>query len=925
MKLVKRSMLSMATILLIASSVFAQGFQIGTISGVVTDETGGVLPGVTVEVVSPDRGLTRNSVTGAEGRYRFPSLPLGRYNVTANLQGFQPATVRSILVEQDKTTDVPLTLRLSAESVEITVTGEAPVVDRTNVSVNTRVSTEEFEKAPVGRGYQALLALAPGVIDQPGNPSGGNPQVHGSTNDSNLYLFDGVDTTDTTTGTFGANSNFEAIQEVAIYTSGVSAEYGRATGAIMNVITKSGTNEFEGSLKAIATNDKWNEQNKTSHPINGTSFARTKNDVDNIRYSATLGGPFWRDRVWFFGAYETFESSGAPLQTTVTNEEYIANTEITLENYRLTAQLTPSINVWGKYASDPFTGIIRDYWGASPELFSLTSQNQGGDNMAVQATALFGGSWLAEAMWAESGGTIDVVPYRISPLHGGAPHYSYADGKYYNGATFDGYVDRPREQMLGAVSYFATLFGQSHNFKGGFDWQEQKSSNLFAFPTGVLYGDESFDPFTRTFVPFERYDYEVGPSTSTGEILAVYLRDKFDIGSRMYADVGFRYEDQSGKNDTGLTVLDTTVIAPRLGLSYDVMGDSRTLANLTLGRFYQSVIQNFHDSFASVPQQTNYDYYLWNGTEYEYDSTFAAGADSLQPNLGLDPQYVDEITLGFQQQVGSTMGFGVRGIFREYGDLLDDVRFFNPDGTATVEFVNHPDASREYMGLELTFEKRFSNHWNALANYTYAETTGNHITGGGGTFVTAVGDYVDETCEVTGDATIGVVPCRTLTTTLLDGNPTWDVPHLVNVLAAYSRPVGPVNLTVGTSGIWSSGNAYSKTRTARVYTPGTTDPSGQTITYYYEGPGSERLPDWWALNLATEVTFDLLNSVELGLKGEIFNLTDNQDQVVVSAQTWCEDASNTACQTARNLHGLGTARGAYQGPRNYRLTALIRF
>jgi hypothetical protein len=352
------------------------------------------------------------------------------------------------------------------------------------------------------------------------------------------------------------------------------------------------------------------------------------------------------------------------------------------------------------------------------------------------------------------------------------------------------------------------------------------------------------------------------------------------------------------------------------------MGDSRTLANLTLGRFYQSVIQNFHDSFASVPQQTNYDYFLWNGTEYEYDSTFAAGADSLQPNLGLDPQYVDEITLGFQQQVGSTMGFGVRGIFREYGDLLDDVRFFNPDGTATVEFVNHPDASREYMGLELTFEKRFSNHWNALANYTYAETTGNHITGGGGTFTTAVGDYVDETCEVSGDGTIGVVPCRTLTTTLLDGNPTWDVPHVVNVLAAYSRPVGPVNLSVGTSGIWSSGNAYSKTRTARVYTPGTEDPSGQTITYYYEGPGSERLPDWWALNLATEVTFDLLNSVELGIKGEIFNLTDNQDQVVVSNTTWTNDPDG---QATRDAHGLGTARGAYQLPRNYRVTALIRF
>lgn len=915
-----RSLMVILAVLCATAGAFAQGFQIGTISGTVRDESGGVLPGVTVTVDSPDRGLTRDTITDAAGNYRFASLPLGRYSVTGNLAGFQNATSTGILVEQDKTTNVPLTLRLSGESIEITVTGDAPVVDATNVSVNTRISAEEFQKAPIGRSYQSLLILAPGVVDQPGNPNSGNPQVHGAQNTGNLYLFDGVDTTDTTTGRFGANSNFEAIQEVAIYTSGVSAEYGRATGAIMSVITKSGTNNLEGSLKAIVSNDKWNGQNKTSHPISGASFARTKNDTDNIRYSGTLGGPVLRDRLWFFGAYEMFESSSAPATTTVTNENYIQDLNITYDNYRLTAQLTPGVNVWAKYASDPISGFINDYWGASPELYSLTSQNQGGDNWAVQGTALLSSSWLAEAMFAESAGVITVTPYRISPLHNGAPHYSYEDGKYYNGATFDGYVDRPRTQALAAVSWYGDLAGRSHNIKGGIDWQHMESSASFMYPNNQLYLDESFDPFNRTYVPSERLDFIAGPSTSEGEILALYLRDKFELGSRLFLEAGFRFEQQTGNNDRGDDTLDTSVIAPRLSGSYDLSGDSRRLLNATLGRFYQSVVQNFSDQFANIPQQTNYDYYLWNGSEYEFLTRYEQGANALEPNLSLDPTYVDELTLGFQQQLGSTTGVGVRAIFREWGDLIDDVLFFDGDGNIVTEYANVDQSEREYQGLELTFEKRFSNRWNALVNYTYGETRGNHF----GTIATQVVDFLDADCEVAGDDSVGVVPCSTLNTTLLGGRPTWDIPHLVNVLAAYSRPVGPVNLSVGTSANWQSGNSFSKTRTAAVLNPITGERSGQTQSYYYEGQGSDRLPDWWQLNLSTEVTWSALESVELGVKGEIFNVTDEQDQLVVSSATWC-NADTTSCQNARNLFGLGTSRGSYNPPRAYRLTALVRF
>lgn len=904
-------------LILVSLPLLGQGFQIGTISGTVTDETGGVLPGVTVEVVSQERGFTRTATSGMEGRFLFPSLPLGRYSVTASLAGFQRAAVRDLAVEQDKTTDISLSLSLSAETAEITVSGEAPLVDPTNATVNTRLSIDEFEQAPVGRSYQSLLTLAPGVIDQPGNSSSGNPQVHGAQSSGNVYLFDGVDTTDPTTGTFGANLNFEAIQEVAVYTSGVSAEYGRATGATLNVITKSGTNEIDGSVKAIATNDAWDEQNRTTNPTNGNSFARTKNDTDNIRYSGTLGGPVWRDHLWFFGAYETFDQSTPPETTDVSNEEYIQNRNLTLDNYRLTAQITPSINVWAKYASDPFTGIIRDYWVPSPELFSLTSQDQGGDNQAIQGTALLSASWMLEGMYASSNSEIIVAPYSRSPLHNGAPHQSLEDGKYYNGATFDGFVDRPRTQALGAVSYFGRLGGQSHNIKGGIDWQELESSSFFAFPNEQLYIDESFDWTTRSFVPSLRLDFIGGPSTSTGEVTAVYLRDKFEVGERWYFEVGARYEQQSGSSDVGNTTLDSAVVAPRLSASYDLFGDGRTVAQATAGRFYQSVIQSFSDAFAEVPQQTNYDLFQWDGTDYQRIGSCCAGAGSTPADLGLDPVYVDELTFGFQQQIGATMAVGVRGIVREWGNLIDDVLTFDESGNVAIEYVNLAGTEREYTGLELSFEKRFSDQWSALANYTWSEVSGNHF----GTLTSQNGDFLDAQCDLTTDPAIGVIPCAELNGSRLEGRPSWDIPHLVNLLAVYSRPVGRVNLAVGTNGIWSAGNSFSKARTATVLDPSGED-AGQTQTFLYEGQGSERLPDWWQLNLSTEVTLPLLSDVEIGVKAEAFNIFDNQDQFVTTNTTWCASA---ACSSSLNSFGLGTSRGSYQTPRGYRFSALVRF
>ena len=282
-----RFALALAALVLIPTLASAQATQVGQLAGEVKDATGGVLPGATVTLTSVERGFTRSMVTDGEGKFRFGVLPIGKYNVSVQLSSFGTTTVTDNLVEAERTTTIAVTLKVAGLEVSTTVVGETPIVDVKNQTQETRVRAEEFSKMAVGRSYQSLIAQAPGVVGT------GNVNSHGSLSSSNVFMFDGVNTTDPTTGTFGSNLNFEAIQEVVIRTSTVGVEYGGGTGAIVDVITKSGTNRFEGSMKWIGTNDNWNEQNTTKNEVSGASLERVEvrqGELDLQRHDRRAGG-----------------------------------------------------------------------------------------------------------------------------------------------------------------------------------------------------------------------------------------------------------------------------------------------------------------------------------------------------------------------------------------------------------------------------------------------------------------------------------------------------------------------------------------------------------------------------------------------------------------------------------------------------------
>jgi len=924
----RKPIVLIALILLVPALLLADGTQLGTISGKVADQTGAVLPGATVEVTNLEKGATRTAVTDAQGRYVIQLLQPGPYSVTISLEGFERFVAQNTIVAVDKTTTVDATLRLSGSKETITVQGDVPIVDKTNASQRTTIDSQLAQELPVGRSYQALYLTAPGVV-LPGGANA-NPNFHGGLLSDNQYLFDGIDTTDPTTGGFGQNFTYEAIQEVQVTTSAASADYGRAIGGIINVVTKSGTNEFKGSLKDVLTNDNWNAQNKGANPVSGATFARTKLNKTTPVYSATIGGPIWRDHAWFFGAYETDKTTSAQRQTVdpAHPQNFVSTPQDKFYDVKgswqvsasnllvLKANAAPTNNI----AVDRHNGGINAIPRFAGDLGAMNVQDQTARSKSLQYSGVEGANIALEGGVATS-----LIHIGFRPFETDQPvHQDIRNGIFYNGPSIVGFLERARQQANFSGNYYRQIAGDTHNFKAGVDYQNLRSSVDQRFGGNQLFLDKSYDITTGTGVPFQRRDYDTPQeSTSHGKNAAIYALDKFQVGTHWLLNVGLRGEKQTGKSDLGTNVVDTTTISPRLAATFDMRGDGKTLAIGSYGRYYQDVLQSFDDAFAGVPQKTNYTLFNWDATTgaFVQGPHVQFGGNSTRVD-NINPTYIDEYTFGVQRQIGRTIGVGVRAIHRSWADLIDDVFEYPAGASAPIRtFTNLSGAKRNYNALEATFEKRFTQNWGANVSYVYSRTRGNQFA----TINSDLGNFANENCKSSNDTTIGtggVINCGVAVANNREGYAPFDRPHVVHALTSYRVPVHVVNLTFSPALIYESGDTYQKQGTLSVLGPDG-KANGSTVTYFYSGAGSSRLPSIYQLDFAGEATYPV-HGVELGLKGEVFNVTDAQKQIQANSVGWCNDTTK-ACTSLQQSFGIGTSRNAFQVPRNYRITALVRF
>ncbi len=295
-----------------------------TLAGRILDSSRAVLPGVTITARQTETGLQRTTVSDAQGRYLLPTLPPGTYEIRAELQGFRPLVRTGVTLTIAQTAVIDLTLTVGGVAEAVTVVGEAPAVNTRSGELSYLVDERTIEELPLnGRNYTDLALLQPGVVAYP-HRDGGSVVAHGlgiSVNGqdprSNVYLLDGTLLNDMTNGPAGSAAGTalgtESVQEFRVETNAYSAEFGRMSGGQINVLTKAGSNDVQGSVYEFHRNDALDARNYFD--VNG------KPPFTRNQFGGAFGGPVRRDKLFFFAGYEALrENLGRTITSTVPDE-----------------------------------------------------------------------------------------------------------------------------------------------------------------------------------------------------------------------------------------------------------------------------------------------------------------------------------------------------------------------------------------------------------------------------------------------------------------------------------------------------------------------------------------------------------------------------------------------------------------------------
>ncbi len=736
--------------------------QTGGLRVTVNSNAGAPVAGANVKVSSPDSLITRTGTTGADGSVRIAGLdPATNYSIEIAASGFTTFTAGNVAVVSGRDLSVGYALGGTADAGDVVViTGSSlAAVDVTSATVGTTLTLDTVESLPTGRSYQSYLQLVPGV-----KPSaGGNPSsrsgvnyadVDGATGSStdNVYYIDGVDVTDPTTGTFGSNFNSEIIQEQQVIVGGVPAEYAGGSGLISRVVTKSGSNEWHGSVNYYFQNDGLVQKDEHS----------TSGGFSTYDTAVTLGGPIIKDTLWVFGSYQKRNRKDDVLDITTGNLMRSVENDAEYAFFKGTWQITPDDRLTATYFSDP-TEISGSNSSATLNNRDL-AREQGGDNYKIDYTRTFGDLLLnayyfnhkAELTQVAADQTVrDNVGFRSNAG-------STLAQRNLGGAGSNLETHRDREEYGLSGEYFLDTDFGSHTFKAGYTFSTNTYAENGTVPGNVTYASLAAGSLP---VPTNWETYSTGTGTATGytsrsvtsvdnaRILAainasttakatfgvgptgtvteaqlnamnltnttgnpynninvyralrtisggyevqsegqsLYLQDTWTL-NQLTVNAGLRAEKWEHFDSNG----DTSAkfdwdIAPRLSLVYDLFGDGRTKVFGFGGRYYDPIRNNMSDFAGALTGPVDEEQININGQWV----TFRTRGGATTPDALFAPStktpYTDEFMLGFSTTFGTDIGLSVTATNRKTRDIMEDfdlALYSDPNGNTATGHAN---------------------------------------------------------------------------------------------------------------------------------------------------------------------------------------------------------------------------------------------
>ena len=765
-----RKFLHLALIVGLVAAAGAQAQTTGSIEGTVIDENNQALPGVTVEAVSAVLQGTKVVVSSTDGTFRLVLLPPGSYMVKFNLSGFAITEQPDVTVGLGRTVTLQVQMR-SAFQEQVVVTGNAPLIDTRSTEIGQNVDQKFFLNTPTQRNFASVIMSAAGTVPQGDEANCPNcVSIYGSTGSENTYYIDGVNTTGVELGTQGKQLTFEFIQEAQVKTGGYQAEFGRATGGLINVVTKSGGNEFHGDVFGYWASPSLQPPLKES-VVEGSrlsNFSFIQSEVDNKDFGIDLGGYMLKDKLWFFAAYDTVsndqsqyiskdfleyggEDIGFPKQGDVYHNKVTQDLWSAKLTYRANQNHSFVVSGFGDPTNQegPIRSLARNEQG-----FMGATENGGVDALAKYEGVL-GANWVVSAQAAqhrekniESGPGFPIDLQHVTYVDYTHPQYANTGTQVFRdgfGIAFR--QEFGRDTYRADASYFLNNFGGDHEFKIGIEGEHVTvdhnayQSRIRQYcrtgfltdqgcPAEAIYyqheyylsdrppgadpnnpGDDALDPTIA--------DYFMNPLTqqSKSNNVATYLQDTWRVSPTFTLSLGLRFEQQKLYDKFGEVAADIDDnLAPRLGLVWDFKGDGTSKLFASLGRFYETipmdmVIRAFGGEITvlmtnSSPDPNNAACDPAMNGVNGYRRCRIVGTGQEPVDPGLEGQYIDEIVLGVESEMIKDWVFGAKYIWRDLGQVIEDAL-----GSDQSYYIGNPGSG--YL----------STAWDESYSYQFASTT----------------------------------------------------------------------------------------------------------------------------------------------------------------------------------------------------------
>ncbi len=762
-------------VLTTAAAVAAQETTTGSIAGRVADAQGLVVPGAAVTIVSPQG--SRTLTTDSDGRFFAPFLTPGDYEVKVDLAGFSSVNRQHIQVRVGQRVDLTLSMQLAGVTEAVEVKGASPVIDTSSTTIGASLDSELLNSVPVGRRFSDALYLAPGVSSG-GQVGQANPSIAGGSGLENSYVVDGVNITNGGYGALGSYSivfgslgnglPFDFIKEAQVQTGGYQAEYGQASGGLVNVITKSGTNQLRGSLFGYYRPDGLESSYKQVQTTNGTVNIEGTREDD---FGAEVGGPIVPGKAFFFGAIDPQSNrtlyvapDGFPLQSLGAVSQ---DRRITPYAAKATWQATPTQRIDASFFGDPahgdngpqrYTALLNPDTSAFSRL-----DTYGGHNQAVKYEGSIHGKWLVEGSFARAANNLVEVPSvdqwsvtddTVEPHQPSGGIGFYEVGNQSTNWQYGAKVTN----LIGDHQIHYGVLAEHLDYLNTIN----RTGPTFMLPNGVQTAtgaeiDILSDPTYGQIYRVVRANTSNVRDTSQN-YTSFFVQDSWRIGSRVTINPGLRYEHQALTGTlTSLSLGNEW--GPRIGGTWDPAGNGRSKVFGSWGRFYTRMPNDLAArSLSADAGVSRADYFDAALTQPIPDGTLAADTTShfLQQGVSadvIDPSvkamYVNEVIAGVEHEVLPGLNMGVRYIHRDIPRVLEDVQPFpvvafdlGLPGTQSIDYVlTNPGPStavqgdfgaafetpiHRYNAVEVTADKRLSNRWTLQSSYRYSRLRGTY-------------------------------------------------------------------------------------------------------------------------------------------------------------------------------------------------------